>query len=138
MEASKSILGPEHPNTLTSMANLASTYGNQGRLAEAEKLEVQVLETRKSALGPEHPDTLVSMNNLAYTWKQQGRDSDALAMLTTCVPLLNQQLGASHPHTIFITTTLREWKMASHCPSSPHGRRYKIRQSRRSTQARHS
>ena len=31
METSKRVLGAEHPDTLTSMANLASTYQNQGR-----------------------------------------------------------------------------------------------------------
>ena len=45
------VLGEEHPDTLTSMANLASTYRNQGRWKEAEKLEVQVMETRKTKLG---------------------------------------------------------------------------------------
>ncbi|KZL85289.1 TPR domain-containing protein [Colletotrichum incanum] len=33
-------LAQGHPSTLTSMANLASTYSNQGRWEEAEKLEV--------------------------------------------------------------------------------------------------
>jgi hypothetical protein len=49
METRKRVLGEEHPSTLTSIANLASTYGNQGRWKEAE----------------EHPDTLTSMINLA-------------------------------------------------------------------------
>ena len=30
METFKRVLGAEHPDTLTSMANLAWTYGNQG------------------------------------------------------------------------------------------------------------
>jgi nucleoside phosphorylase/tetratricopeptide (TPR) repeat protein len=59
--------GPEHPDTLTSMANLASTYRKQGRWHEAEKLDVEVLEMRKALLGAEHPGTLTSMANLAYT-----------------------------------------------------------------------
>ena len=42
---SKTVLVEEHPNTLTSMANLASTYRNQGRLMEAEELEMQVMKT---------------------------------------------------------------------------------------------
>ncbi|KAK6605164.1 hypothetical protein H4I96_05746 [Botrytis cinerea] len=45
MERDKSVFGQEHPSTLTSMANLASTYRNQGRWKEAEDLEVQVMET---------------------------------------------------------------------------------------------
>ena len=48
------------------MANLASTYRNQGRWKEAEELDVQVIETRKRVLGQAHPDTLTSMNNLAF------------------------------------------------------------------------
>jgi hypothetical protein len=48
----------DHPDTLTSMANLASTYRKQGRWSEAEKLEVQVMEARKTKLGADHPDTL--------------------------------------------------------------------------------
>ncbi|KAL4934882.1 hypothetical protein BDV06DRAFT_217819 [Aspergillus oleicola] len=39
LEIWKQVLGPEHPDTLTSMANLASTYWNQGRSKEAEELE---------------------------------------------------------------------------------------------------
>jgi hypothetical protein len=31
METRKRVLGVEHPDTLTSMGNLASTYKNQGR-----------------------------------------------------------------------------------------------------------
>jgi hypothetical protein len=61
----------EHPDTLTSMANLASTYRNQGRWKEAEELEVQVMETSLRVLGAEHPDTLTSIANLASTYKNQ-------------------------------------------------------------------
>jgi hypothetical protein len=42
METTKGVLGEEHPDTLTSMGNLASTYRNQGRWKEAEELQVQV------------------------------------------------------------------------------------------------
>ncbi|KAK4193988.1 Tetratricopeptide repeat-domain-containing protein [Triangularia verruculosa] len=69
METRKTKLGADHPDTLTSMANLASTYSNQGRWEEAEKLFMQVMETFKIRLGADHPDTLISMGNLAVTWK---------------------------------------------------------------------
>ncbi|EFX02656.1 kinesin light chain [Grosmannia clavigera kw1407] len=45
METSKAKLGADHPDTLTSINNLASTYRNQGRWEEAKKLFVQVMET---------------------------------------------------------------------------------------------
>ena len=70
MEIRKRVLGAEHPSTLTSMANLASTYRNQGRWKEAEELEVQVMETSSRVLGAEHPDTLTSMANLASTYSR--------------------------------------------------------------------
>ena len=47
----KTVLGQEHPSTLTTMANLAATFWNQGRRKEAEELEVQAMETRKRVLG---------------------------------------------------------------------------------------
>src|SRR4051794_35113120 len=48
--------GVGNPSNLPGMANLASTYRNQGRWKEAQDLEVQVVETRKTVLGVEHPD----------------------------------------------------------------------------------
>ena len=77
METSKTKLGADHPSTLTSMANLASTYRNQGRWDDAEQLFVQVMETRKTKLGADHPDTLTSMANLASTFWNQGRWEEA-------------------------------------------------------------
>ncbi|KAH7012722.1 LOW QUALITY PROTEIN: P-loop containing nucleoside triphosphate hydrolase protein [Microdochium trichocladiopsis] len=73
----RALLGSEHPSTLTSMANLSSTYWNQGRWEEAEKLFV---ETRKTKLGADHPDTLTSMANLASTYRNQGRWEEAEKM----------------------------------------------------------
>lgn len=66
------MLGPEHPKTLVALNNLALIYQHQGRLKEAEKLVVQVLEKQKQVLGPEHPETLNSMVIVAYILKQLG------------------------------------------------------------------
>ena len=110
METFKSVLEPEHPSTLTSMANLASTYRNQGRWKEAEELEVQVMETRKRVLGAEHPDTLTSMNNIAHTWKEQGRTMDAVELMKQCIGLRTKVLGAEHPFTLSSSETLIEWE----------------------------
>ena len=67
------LLCAEHPNTLSSMANLAVTYRNKGRWNEAEQLEVQVLEMRKKWLGAEHPDALTSIANFAATYRNWRR-----------------------------------------------------------------
>ena len=46
MDMTKKLLGAEHPHTLTNMASLASTYRNQGRIHESEKLELQVMNIK--------------------------------------------------------------------------------------------
>ena len=70
-------LGEEHPDTLSSMANLSTTYWNQGQWKEAEELEVQVMQISLRVLGEEHPSTLTSMANLAATYRNQGRWKEA-------------------------------------------------------------
>ncbi len=92
------------------MANLASTYWNQGRWDDAEELEVQVMETRKKKLGADHPDTLTSMNNLAFTWKRQGRLTEAIKLMQDCVQLCERILGVHHPHSLASARSLAQWQ----------------------------
>ena len=61
-------LGPEHPDTLTSMGNLARIYSEQGEYERAGELELKALDLSKKVLGSEHPDTLHSIENLARTY----------------------------------------------------------------------
>jgi tetratricopeptide (TPR) repeat protein len=102
----REVLGLEHPDTLTSMANLASTYRNQGRWKEAESLEVQVMETRKRVLGEEHLDTLVSMNNLALTFLNQGRWKEAESLGVQVMETRKRVLGEEHPDTLVSMNSL--------------------------------
>jgi tetratricopeptide (TPR) repeat protein len=99
-ETNKRVLGEEHPQTLTSMGNLASTYTNQGRWKEAEELEVQVLETKKRVLGEEHPETLISMGNLASTYRKQGRWKEAEELEVQVLETMKRVLEEEHPHTL--------------------------------------
>jgi hypothetical protein len=62
METTKRALGNKHPDTLTIMGNLASTYRTQGQWKEAEELAMQVMEMSSKALGDKHPDTLTSIS----------------------------------------------------------------------------
>lgn len=63
-------LGANHPDTLTSMTNLASTFSNKGRFKEAKKLEVQLMEISIRVLGKSYTHALTCMNNLAWTWSK--------------------------------------------------------------------
>ena len=100
MNARKSKLGSDHPDTLTSMANLACTYWNQGRWDEAEKLEVDVMNARKSKLGSDHPDTLAGMGNLAFTYWSQSRVDEAHSLLLYAANTMQQVMGPQHPRAL--------------------------------------
>ena len=51
----------DHPDTLISMANLASIYANMGHWDKALKLILEVVERRKRVLGADDPATLLSI-----------------------------------------------------------------------------
>jgi tetratricopeptide (TPR) repeat protein len=61
----KKQLGDNHPDTATSLNNLAGLYRSQGRYAEAEPLYQEALAIIKQQLGDNHPATASSLNNLA-------------------------------------------------------------------------
>jgi tetratricopeptide (TPR) repeat protein len=96
----KKLLGAKHPDTITSMGNLARIYCLQGKLNEAEQLEVQVLDVRKKMLGAEHPDTLTSMGSLASIYYYQGKLNEAKQLEIQVMEIRKKVLGAEHPDTI--------------------------------------
>ncbi|KAJ6535455.1 hypothetical protein B0H19DRAFT_1383045 [Mycena capillaripes] len=100
METSKRVLGEEHPDTLMSIANLASTYWSQGRWNNAEVLGVAVMETSKRVLGEEHPETLRRIANLASTYWSQGRWNDAEVLGVAVMETSKRVLGEEHPDTL--------------------------------------
>ncbi|KAM0231792.1 hypothetical protein ACHAPO_008374 [Fusarium lateritium] len=94
------ILGPDYPNTLTSVFHLASTYSNQGRWEEAEQLEVEVMEAFRTNFGFDHPKTLVSMANFATHIGYQGRLDEAKMLVMKVMEIRKAKLGLNHPDTL--------------------------------------
>jgi hypothetical protein len=92
--------GAEHPATLTTANNLAASLSDQGKYAEAERIEREVLVARKRVLGPEHPDTLGDANNLAMSLSNQGKHVDAELILREVHDVQKRVLGAEHPSTL--------------------------------------
>lgn len=105
IEVSKTKLGVDHPDTLTNMANLASTYRDQGRWANVEALDVQVMEASETKLGADHPDTLTSTNKLAFTFEGRGKTSEAIRLMRDYTLRVNS-LGIQHPCTVSSCKTL--------------------------------
>ena len=102
------VLGEEHPDTLTSMSNLAETLRAQGDLPRARGLQESVLAVRRRVLGEEHPDTLTSMNNLAGTLRAQGDLPGARGLQETVLAVCRRVLGEEHPDTLTSMNNLAE------------------------------
>src|SRR5205823_2643371 len=77
--------GPDHPDTLKSMNDLANSYELLNRPAEAVQLREEVLAIQKRVLPRDHPDTLRSMWNLAASLTQLDRGAEAIPLIDECV-----------------------------------------------------
>ncbi|KAF9891460.1 hypothetical protein FE257_003926 [Aspergillus nanangensis] len=100
LELHTRVLGPEHPDTIMTMANLAYTYWNQGLFQDAESLQRRELQLSSKILGPEHPYTLTSINNLACILWGRGRWQEAEIQLKQVVQLRQEKLGSTSPSTL--------------------------------------
>ena len=105
-EIRKRVLGPEHPDTLASMNNLANVLDDEGHYVEAEKLDRETLDIRRRVLGPEHPDTLASMNNLANIRYEEGHYAEAEKLYRETLDIRRRVLGLEHPDTLASMTNL--------------------------------
>ena len=94
------MLGPEHPDTLTSMQNLAMIYRDQGKYPQAEALNSQILEIRRRVLGLEHSDTLKSMGNLAVVYEDEGKYAQAEAHDNQTLEIRRRVLGPDDSDTL--------------------------------------
>ncbi|TMC16968.1 MAG: tetratricopeptide repeat protein, partial [Chloroflexi bacterium] len=92
-------LGAEHPDTASSLSNLALLYREQGKFEQAEPLYERALAIEDQHLGAEHPDTAMSLNNLALLYWQQGKYEQAEPLHQRALAIREQHLGAEHPDT---------------------------------------
>jgi serine/threonine protein kinase len=93
-------LGPDHPDTLTSLHDLATERWKQDRFKEAAELARHALERRRRILGPNHEDTLMSQLFLGLFLKELNRLDEAEAVLRDGIDRCKHQLGPDHHHTL--------------------------------------
>ena len=92
--------GPDHPNTLNGINELAIAYQDAGKLDVALPLFMETLKLRKAKLGPDHPDTLISMSNLAIAYQAAGKLDLALPLYEEALKLQKAKPGPDHPNTL--------------------------------------
>ncbi len=93
-------LGADHPDTLTSMNELAWGYQAAGKLDLALPLYEETLKRRTAKLGPDHLDTLQSMNNLALGYEGARKLDLALPLYEETLKRRTAKLGPDHLDTL--------------------------------------
>src|SRR5579872_5434739 len=100
LEIHDRLLGPEHPDTLISVNNLAALLWAKGDLAAAEPLFRRGLEGCGPLLGEEHPDTLTSVDNLAGLLQIKGNLAAAEPLFRRALAGWERVLGAEHSRAV--------------------------------------
>ena len=77
LDSKEKVLGEEHPDTLTSVSDLALVLQHQGKYEEAEQMNRRALDSKEKVLGKEHPETLISVSDLALVLQHQGKYEEA-------------------------------------------------------------
>ena len=76
METRKTKLGADHPDTLSSMANLSLTWKSSGRNTEAIEILRSCLAKQEQILGMNRPDNLSNSETL-LEWETEMLDVTA-------------------------------------------------------------
>jgi hypothetical protein len=77
--------GPKHPNTLTTIHNLALLLKACGHYKDAERLNRQALKAKEEVLGAKDPNTLASMVNLASMFRSLHNNEEAENTVLECI-----------------------------------------------------
>jgi tetratricopeptide (TPR) repeat protein len=80
LQIARKALGPDHPETATSLNNLAELYREMRAYEKAEPLYQQALQIVRKALGPEHPETAAILENLGLLKFDLGQIDEAKAL----------------------------------------------------------
>jgi tetratricopeptide (TPR) repeat protein len=92
------MLGEDHPDTATSLNNLATNLQKEGRHKEAEEGFQKALAIRRKVLGEEHRDTARSYQNVGTNLQARGNYKEAEAWLSrSAEAFLAMRLQLAHP-----------------------------------------
>jgi CHAT domain-containing protein len=92
-------LGEDHPETITTLNDLAFFMSQSGQYAAAEPLFRQALALRRKVLGEDHPDTAMGYNNVAGNLRAQGKYAAAEPLFRQALAIRRKVLGENHPDT---------------------------------------
>jgi hypothetical protein len=86
----------ESDERLCAAHNLAVSRRFEGKYADAERINREVLDVQRRVLGEEHPDTLRSADHLALSLMHQGKHADAERINREVLGAKRRVLGEEH------------------------------------------
>jgi tetratricopeptide (TPR) repeat protein len=102
----REVFGAEHPDTLTSVSELALVLQYQGKYEVAEEMNRRALAGSEKVLGVEHPSTLTSVSDLALVLQRQGKYEAAEEVNRRVLAGYEKVLGVEHPSTLISVSNL--------------------------------
>ena len=91
------VLGPEHPEIVSTLNQLAWLSILQGKYQQAKGLLQPALAGFEHVLGAEHPEVAAALDNLAAVYMYEGKYGQAEPLFQRALALREQALGKSHP-----------------------------------------
>jgi serine/threonine protein kinase/WD40 repeat protein len=101
-------LGPDAPETLQALDELAALHLDRGEPADAEPLLRQGLERRLRLQGADHPATLAARKNLARALRGQKKWAEAVTVCRQCLYAYRRAVGPEHPDVLAAMNDLAE------------------------------
>jgi serine/threonine protein kinase/tetratricopeptide (TPR) repeat protein len=99
-------LGPDTPETLQALDELAALHQDRAEPADAEPLFRQSLESKKRLLGLEHPATLAAMKNLIRVLQAREKLPEAEMLIRQCLETYRRVQGPEHPDVLVASDLL--------------------------------
>jgi serine/threonine protein kinase len=93
-------LGLDHPDTLSSMTNLAGVLWKLNHWQRALPLLEEIVERCQSLFGPNHDHTLRALNNLGLACGDAGQLERSCRLLEESLELHRTKYGAEHEFTV--------------------------------------
>jgi eukaryotic-like serine/threonine-protein kinase len=106
LDLRRRVLGPRHPDTLTSMNSLAVLYQAWGRYALAVPLLTESLAAQQEILGEENPHTVASLNNLALVLQGLEQYEKAEPLFVRALDIHVRLRGEAHRDTLLAMNNL--------------------------------
>jgi serine/threonine-protein kinase len=106
LEIRSAILGTDHVDTLTTLANLGGIYAVQDRYKEALPLYERAVTITEQVLGPDHPNLPPLLDGLSASYRNTGRIEEALSVTRRSVDLARRLHGPTHPEVAYTLSGL--------------------------------